>query len=44
MDWATLSPDSLADAITTEIGREVDHLPVDPGGAARAAAHLGELI
>ncbi len=44
MDWAALDPDALADAIATEIGREVDHLPVDPGGAARAAAHLAELI
>ena len=44
MDWAALDPDALADAITTEIGREVDHLPVDPGGATRAAAHLGEMI
>ena len=44
MDWAALDPDSLADVIATEIGREVDHLPVDPGGAARAAAHLAELI
>jgi len=44
MDWATLDPDVLADAIAMEIGREVDHLPVDPHGAARAAAHLAELI
>jgi predicted glycosyltransferase len=44
MDWAALAPDALADAIAAEIGREVDHLPVDPGGAARAAAHLAELI
>src|SRR4029079_8896439 len=43
MDWATLDPDVLADAIAMEIGREVDHLPVDPHGAARAAAHLAEL-
>jgi pimeloyl-ACP methyl ester carboxylesterase/UDP:flavonoid glycosyltransferase YjiC (YdhE family) len=44
MDWAALDPDALADAIATEIGREVDHLPVDPGGAARVAAHLAELM
>jgi UDP:flavonoid glycosyltransferase YjiC (YdhE family) len=44
MDWAELGPDALADAIAREIGREVDPLPVDPGGAARAAAHLAELL
>ena len=44
MDWAALEPDALADAIAAEIGREVDPLPVDPGGAARAAARLAELI
>ena len=44
MGWAALEPDALADAIAAEIGREVDPLPVDPGGAARAAARLAELI
>ncbi|MCX6465539.1 MAG: alpha/beta fold hydrolase [Pseudonocardiales bacterium] len=42
--WDELAPDALADAIAREIGREVDHLPVDPGGAARAAAMLAELL
>ena len=36
--------DALADAIAAEIGREVDYLPVDAGGAARAAARLAEMI
>ena len=44
MEWADLTPDGLADAIATEIGREVDYAPVDPGGAARAAARLAELV
>ncbi len=44
MDWAELGPDALADAIAAEIGREVDPLPVDPGGAARVAAHLADLV
>jgi hypothetical protein len=44
LDWAELDPDVLAEAIADEIGREVDPLPVDPGGAARAAAHLVELL
>jgi hypothetical protein len=39
-----LAPDALADAIAAEIGREADYLPVDAGGATRAAAHLGEMI
>jgi pimeloyl-ACP methyl ester carboxylesterase/predicted glycosyltransferase len=44
MDWAALAPDALADAIAAEVGREVDYLPVDAGGAARAGAHLAEMI
>ena len=44
MDWAASAPDALADAIAAEIGREVDYLPVDAGGAARAAARLAEMI
>jgi pimeloyl-ACP methyl ester carboxylesterase/predicted glycosyltransferase len=44
MDWAELSPDALADAIAGEIGRQVAYRPVDPGGAARAAVRLAELL
>lgn len=44
IDWDDLTPDALADAIATEIGREVDYRPVDAGGAARAAARLAELL
>ncbi|TCK27266.1 alpha/beta fold hydrolase [Pseudonocardia endophytica] len=44
MDWDGLDPDVLADAIASEIGREVDHAPVDPGGAARVAVRLAELL
>jgi pimeloyl-ACP methyl ester carboxylesterase/predicted glycosyltransferase len=44
LDYDALTPDSLADAIAKEIGREGDYLPVDPGGAARAAGMLAELI
>jgi pimeloyl-ACP methyl ester carboxylesterase/predicted glycosyltransferase len=36
--------DGLAKVIADEIGREVDYLPVDPGGAARAAASIAELV
>ena len=44
LDFATDGPDEIAAAIADEIGREVDYLPVDPGGAARAAALIGELL
>jgi pimeloyl-ACP methyl ester carboxylesterase len=44
LDWAETEPDGLAAAVAAEIGREVDYRPVDPGGAARAAALLAELV
>jgi pimeloyl-ACP methyl ester carboxylesterase/predicted glycosyltransferase len=44
LDFATDGPDEIAAAIADEIGREVDYRPVDPGGAARAAALIGELL
>jgi pimeloyl-ACP methyl ester carboxylesterase/predicted glycosyltransferase len=44
MGWDELEPDALADAIAAEIGRDVDYAPVDPGGAARAAARLAGLL
>ena len=37
-------PDVLAAAIAAELGRTVDYLPVDPRGAARAAASIAELL
>jgi predicted glycosyltransferase len=37
-------PQWLADAIVEQVGSEVASLPVEPGGAARAAAMLGELL
>ncbi len=37
-------PEWLADAIVKQIGSEVASLPVEPGGAARVAAMLGELL
>lgn len=37
-------PDGLAKVIVDEVGREVDYLPVDSGGAARAAASIAELV
>ncbi|HEY3185013.1 MAG TPA: glycosyltransferase [Gaiellaceae bacterium] len=43
MDFSTDGPEEIAAAIADEIGREVDYRPVDAGGAARAAASIGEL-
>jgi len=44
LDYAATSPESLAEAIVTEIGRPVDYRPVETDGAARAAALLAELL
>jgi pimeloyl-ACP methyl ester carboxylesterase/predicted glycosyltransferase len=44
MDYATAGPAEIADAIASEIGREVDYRPVATDGAARAAALLAELL
>jgi predicted glycosyltransferase len=44
MDFATDGPAEIAAAIAEEMGREVDYRPVDAGGAARAAASIGELL
>jgi UDP-N-acetylglucosamine:LPS N-acetylglucosamine transferase len=37
-------PDGLASAIATAIAAPVDYLPVDGGGAARAAKYLADLL
>jgi UDP:flavonoid glycosyltransferase YjiC (YdhE family) len=44
MDYADITPESLADAIAEEIGREVSYRPVETDGAARAAALLADLF
>jgi pimeloyl-ACP methyl ester carboxylesterase/predicted glycosyltransferase len=44
MDFDTDGPAEIAQAIAEEIGRTVDYRPVDAGGAARAAALIGELL
>jgi len=44
MDFDTDGPSEIALAIAQEIGRDVDYSPVDTGGAARAAAAIGELL
>ncbi len=44
MDIATSSPDVIARAISEELGRPADALPVQTGGARRAAAMIAELL
>jgi pimeloyl-ACP methyl ester carboxylesterase/predicted glycosyltransferase len=44
MDYATATPEVIADAIAAEIGGEVSYRPVATGGAARAAALIAELL
>ncbi len=44
MDFADATPDAIAAAIASEIGREVDYRPVRSDGAARAAQLIGELL
>ena len=44
MDFETATPEIIASAIAEEIGREVDYLPVETGGAAVAAARIAELL
>jgi pimeloyl-ACP methyl ester carboxylesterase len=44
LDPDATGPDELAAAIAAEIGREVDYLPVESPGAARAAALIAELL
>ena len=44
MDFLTSTPESIAAALVDELGRPIDHRPVDPTAAARAAALLAELL
>jgi pimeloyl-ACP methyl ester carboxylesterase/predicted glycosyltransferase len=44
MDFESDGPEEIARAIAEEIGRDVDYAPVDPGGAARAASLIAELL
>jgi hypothetical protein len=44
MDFALDGPEQIVAAITGELGRPVAYRPVDVGGAARAAALIGELL
>jgi len=44
MEYAASTPDTIADAIAAELGRQVDYRPVETDGAARAAALIAELL
>ena len=44
MDFGTDGPEQTAQAIADELSRTIDYLPVDAGGARRAARSLAELI
>jgi UDP:flavonoid glycosyltransferase YjiC (YdhE family) len=44
MDFATATPEVIAQAIAEEIGRDVDYRPVETDGAAIAAARIAELL
>ncbi len=44
MDYDDSSPDVIAEAIASEIGRQVDYRPVETGGARRAAERIAELL
>jgi pimeloyl-ACP methyl ester carboxylesterase/predicted glycosyltransferase len=44
MDYQTAGPAEIAEAIASEIGRQVDYRPVATDGAARAAALLADLL
>lgn len=44
MDYSTQGPEEIAAALVEELARSIDYLPVDPGGAARAASLLAEML
>ena len=44
MDYATADPDAIADALVSELARDLDYVAVPEDGAARAAQLLAELL
>jgi len=44
MDYATATPEAIADVIAAEVGLPVDYRPVETDGAVRAAALLAEML
>jgi pimeloyl-ACP methyl ester carboxylesterase/predicted glycosyltransferase len=44
MDFEVETPETIAEAIAQDIGREIDYRPVERDGAERAAALIAELL
>jgi pimeloyl-ACP methyl ester carboxylesterase len=44
MDFTLATPESIADAIASEIGRAVDYRDVETDGARKAAARIAEML
>jgi hypothetical protein len=44
MDFDDATPELIAEAISQEIGCQVDYRPVETDGAARAASRIAELL
>jgi pimeloyl-ACP methyl ester carboxylesterase/predicted glycosyltransferase len=44
MSFDESTPETIAEAIAAELGRRVEYRPVESDGAARAAAHIAELL
>jgi UDP:flavonoid glycosyltransferase YjiC (YdhE family) len=44
LEYAATGPEQLADALVAELAQEPDTLPVEAGGAARAAALIATLL
>jgi hypothetical protein len=44
MDFEVATPETIAEAIAEEIGREVDYRPVERDGATSAAELIAELL
>jgi hypothetical protein len=44
MDFDDSPPDAIAEAISQEIGREVDYQPVETDGARRAAERIADML
>jgi hypothetical protein len=44
LDFDQATPETIANMITDEIGRQVEYRPVERDGASRAAALIAELL
>jgi pimeloyl-ACP methyl ester carboxylesterase/predicted glycosyltransferase len=44
MDYASSTPDLIAEAVASELRRKIDYRPVETDGAAKAAARIAELL